>query len=222
MPGDQHGQVWLRPGPFMAAADFFDITVRGRGSHAAWPHRSIDPILIGTALAQALQSIVSRNTDALKAIVLSITRFQAGANYNVIPETAHLAGTVRCFDPEVRAMAAARIRAIAAGLAAAYEAEITVDIRDVFSVVENASAQVAAVAEVATELLGAGRVDTDAVPIMGSEDFADMTMALPGAFFWVGGGPGPGVHNAGYNFDDTIIPIGSALLARLVERRTTA
>lgn len=221
MPGDQHGQVWLRPGPFMAAADFFDITVRGRGSHAAWPHRSIDPILIGTALAQALQSIVSRNTDALKAIVLSITRFQAGANYNVIPETAHLAGTVRCFDPEVRAMAAARIRAIAAGLAAAYEAEITVDIRDVFSVVENASAQVAAVAEVATELLGAGRVDTDAVPIMGSEDFADMTMALPGAFFWVGGGPGPGVHNAGYNFDDTIIPIGSALLARLVERRTT-
>jgi amidohydrolase len=222
MPGDRHGQVWLRPGPFMAAADFFDITVRGRGSHAAWPHRSIDPILIGTTLAQALQSIVSRNTDALKAIVLSITRFQAGASYNVIPETAHLAGTIRCFDPEVRAMAAARMRAVAAGLAAAHDATITVDIRDVFSVVENAPTQVAAVAEVAIELLGARRVETDALPLMESEDFADMIMAVPGAFFWLGAGPGPGVHNAGYNFDDSIIPIGSALLARIVERRTVA
>ncbi len=222
MPGDRHGQVWFRPGPFMAAADFFDITVRGRGSHAAWPHRGIDPILIGTALVQALQSIVSRNTDALQSIVLSITRFQAGASYNVIPETAHLAGTIRCFDPEVRVMAATRMRTIAAGLAAAHDAAITVDIRDVFSVVENAPAQVSAVAEVATELLGAGRVDTDAAPLMGSEDFADMTMAVPGAFFWLGAGPGPGVHNAGYDFDDSIIPIGSALLARMVERRTTA
>ena len=222
MPGDRHGQVWLRPGPFMAAADFFDITVRGRGSHAAWPHRSIDPILVATSLAQTLQSIVSRNTDALKAVVLSITRFHAETSYNVIPEIAHLAGTIRCFDPEVRAMVAARMRAVAAGLASAHAAAITVDIKDVFSVLENAPTQVAAVAEVATELLGAGRVDADAAPLMGSEDFADMIMAVPGALFWLGAGPGPGVHNAGYNFDDSIIPIGSALLARMVERRTMA
>ena len=91
-----------------------------------------------------------------------------------------------------------------------------------FSVVENAPAQVAAVAEVAGELLGTERVDADAAPLMGSEDFADMTMAVPGAFFWLGAGPGPGVHNAGYNFDDSIIPIGSALLARMVERRSAA
>lgn len=221
MPSDRHGHVWLRPGAFMAAADFFDITVRGRGSHAAWPHRSIDPILIATGLAQSLQSIVSRNTDPLKSIVLSITRFEAGASYNVIPESARMAGTIRCFDPEVRTMAAARMRALAAGTAAAHDAEITVEIRDVFSVVENAPAQVAAVAEVAGELLGAERVDADAAPLMGSEDFADMTMAVPGAFFWLGGGPGAGVHNAGYNFDDSIIPIGSALLARMVERRTS-
>lgn len=221
MPSDRQGHVWLRPGAFMAAADFFDITVRGRGSHAAWPHRSIDPILIATALAQSLQLIVSRNTDALKSIVLSITRFHAGASYNVIPESAHMAGTIRCFDPKVRTMAAARMRALAVGIAAAHDAEITVEIRDVFSVVENAPIQVAAVAEVAGELLGTERVDTDAAPLMVSEDFADMTMAVPGAFFWLGAGPGPGVHNAGYNFDDSIIPIGSALLARMVERRTS-
>ncbi len=221
MPSDRHGHVWLRPGPFMAAADFFDITVRGRGSHAAWPHRSIDPIPIATGLAQSLQSIVSRNTDALKSIVLSITRFDAGASYNVIPETAHMAGTIRSFDPEVRAMAAARMRTLAAGIAAAHDADITVEIRDVFSVVENAPTQVAAVAEIAGEVVGTERVDTDAAPLMGSEDFADMTMAVPGAFFWLGAGPGPGVHNAGYNFDDSIIPIGSAILARMVERRTS-
>ena len=118
-------------------------------------------------------------------------------------------------------MAAARMRTLAAGIAAAHDADITVEIRDVFSVVENAPTQAAAVAEIASEIVGTERVDSDAAPLMGSEDFADMTMAVPGAFFWLGAGPGPGIHNAGYNFDDSIIPIGSAILARMVERRTS-
>ncbi|MDP4024235.1 M20 aminoacylase family protein [Methylobacterium sp. NEAU 140] len=221
-PGGQHGHIKLRPGPIMAAADFFDIRIRGKGIHAAQPHKGIDPIVVATGLAQALQSIVSRNADPLKSIVLSITRIEAGSAYNVVPETAHMAGTIRTFDADVRAMAGTRMRELAAGFAAAYGAEIAVEIQDVFSVLENAPAQAAAAAEVAAELVGPGQVDADAVPRMGSEDFADMTMVVPGAYVWLGAGPGPGLHNAGYNFDDSIIPIGSAFLARMVEARTAA
>ncbi|ACB24318.1 amidohydrolase [Methylobacterium sp. PvP062] len=221
-PGGGHGMIKLRPGPIMAAADFFDIHIRGKGIHAAQPHRGVDPIIIATGLAQALQSIVSRNADPLKSIVLSITRIEAGSAYNVIPETAHLAGTIRTFDKEIRALAGTRMRELAAGFGAAYGAEVTVDLQDVFSVLENAPEQAAAATEVATELLGADKVESNVVPKMGSEDFADMTMAVPGAYVWLGANPGPGLHNAGYNFDDSIIPIGSAFLARMVERRTAA
>lgn len=221
-PSGPHGTIKLRPGPIMAAADFFDIHVKGRGIHAAQPHRGIDPIVVATALAQAMQSIVSRNADPLKSIVLSITQIHAGSAYNVIPDTAHMAGTIRTFDRDLRALAGARMRELARGYAAAYGAEIAVDIQDRFSVLENAPEQTAAAIATATELFGADRVDLDAAPKMGSEDFADMVMAVPGAYAWIGGNPGAGLHNPGYNFDDTIIPIGSAYLARLVERRTAA
>ena len=221
-PHGPHGAIKLRPGPIMAAADFFDIKVRGRGIHAAQPHHGVDPILISTALAQAMQSIVSRNADPLKSIVVSITRIQAGSAYNIVPESAELAGTIRTFDRDLRALASRRIRELAAGYAAAYGAEIDVEIKDVFSVLENAPEQAAAAAEIAAEVVGDDKVDIHASPRMGSEDFADMTMAVPGAYAWIGSNPGPGLHNASYNFDDTIIPIGSAYLARLVERRTAA
>lgn len=221
-PGGQHGHIKLRPGPIMAAADFFDIRIRGQGIHAAQPHRGNDPIVIATGLAQALQSVASRNVDPLKSIVLSITRIEAGSAYNVIPETAHMAGTIRTFDAQVRALAGTRMRELCAGFAAAYGAEINLDLQDVFSVLENAPEQAAAAAAVAAEVVGADKVDTNVAPRMGSEDFADMTMAVPGAYVWLGAGPGAGLHNAGYNFEDSIIPIGSAFLARLVERRTAA
>ena len=217
-----HGRIKLRPGPVMAAADFFDIHIRGTGAHAAQPHGGNDPIIIATGLAQALQSIVSRNADPLKSIVLSITRIEAGTAYNVIPETAHLAGTIRTFDKEIRALAGTRMRAIAAGFAAAYGAEVKVEIHDMFSVLENAPEQTAAATAVATELLGAANVEPNAVPKMGSEDFADMAQVVPAAYVWLGSNPGPGLHNASYNFDDSIIPIGSAFLARMVESRTAA
>ncbi|GJE60010.1 M20 aminoacylase family protein [Methylobacterium trifolii] len=221
-PHGPHGAIKLRPGPIMAAADFFDIRVQGRGIHAAQPHHGVDPILVATALAQAMQSIVSRNADPLKSIVLSITQIHAGSAYNIIPESAHLAGTVRTFDKGLRALASQRIRELAAGFATAYGAEIAVEIQDVFSVLENAPEQAAAATAIATELFGADQVEANATPRMGSEDFADMTMAVPGAYAWIGSNPGPGLHNASYNFDDTIIPLGSAYLARLVERRTAA
>ncbi len=219
-PGMTLGNIETRTGPALAAADFFDIRIRGKGTHAAMPHKGVDPIVVAVALAQALQTIVSRDTDPLKSIVLSITRIEAGKSYNVVPETAQLAGTIRTFDADVRALAETRMRSIAAGLAAAFNAEIEVELRDIFSVLENASAQTAAAIAVATELFGKDRVQAETAPLMGSEDFADMTMRVPGAFAWLGAGPGPGLHNAGYNFNDAIIPIGSAFLAGMVERRT--
>ncbi|MFG7486746.1 M20 aminoacylase family protein [Methylorubrum rhodesianum] len=221
-PHGPHGVLQVKPGPIMAAADFFDIRITGRGAHAAMPHQGIDPIVIATGLAQAMQSIVSRNSNPLKSAVVSITQIHAGAAYNVIPEGAHLAGTVRTFDADLRKLIAGRIRELAAGFAAAYGATIAVDLRDVFSVLDNSPAQAAAAAEIATELFGSDKVEANTVPRMGSEDFADMVAAVSGAYAWLGATPGPGLHNASFDFDDSLIPLGAAYLARMVERRTAA
>ena len=221
-PSGPHGTIKLRPARSWRRPTSSTSTSKGRGIHAAQPHSGIDPIIVASALAQAMQSIVSRNADPLKSIVLSITQFNAGSAYNVIPDTAHMAGTIRTFDRDLRKLARDRMRELAKGYAAAYGAEITVDIQDKFSVLENAPDQTQAAIETATELFGAAKVDLDASPKMGSEDFADMAMAVPGAYAWIGASSGAGLHNPGYNFDDTIIPIGSAFLARLVERRTAA
>jgi hippurate hydrolase len=136
-PDAPRGQITIKPGAAMAAADFFDLRIQGRGSHGAYPHKSADPVIIAMTLGQALQTIVSRNADPLDSVVLSITQIHAGSAYNVIPDTAHLAGTVRAFDEETRALVRSRIREIAAGVAAAFEATIDVEIRDVFSVLMN-------------------------------------------------------------------------------------
>ena len=220
-PGGPRGLVFMRSGPTMAAADFFDIRITGRGSHAAHPHHGIDPTAIALTLGQAMQTIVSRNADPLKPVVVSITQIHAGTAYNVIPETMHLAGTVRTFDDDLRELTRTRIRELAAGIAKAFNATIDVEIRDIFSVLRNNEEQTAAVADIAAELFGPENVKTGAPPKMGSEDFADMLHAVPGAYVWLGQTPGPALHNAGYNFDDSIISIGASLLARLVEKRST-
>ena len=221
-PNGPRGQVATRPGPSMAAADFFDLRITGRGAHGAHPDQSIDPTVVALTLGQAMQTIASRNVDPLKATVVSITQVHGGAAYNVIPETMQLSGTIRTFDKEVRELCHKRIRELAAGIGNAFGATIDVDIRDIFSVLENSAEHAQAAAEVATELFGAANVDPAATPKMGSEDFADMLHAVPGAYLWIGQTPGPAVHNAAYDFDDGIIPIGASLLARLVETRSAA
>jgi hippurate hydrolase len=221
-PHGPRGHVATRTGPAMAAADFFDIRITGRGAHGAHPDHSIDPTMVALTLGQAMQTIASRNVDPLKSAVVSITQVHGGAAYNVIPETMHLAGTIRTFDREVRELCHKRVRELAAGIGSAFGATIDVEIRDIFSVLENSAEQTQAAADVATELFGPTNVDPAASPRMGSEDFADMLHAVPGAYLWVGQTPGPAVHNAGYDFDDGIIPIGASLLARLVEKRSAA
>jgi hippurate hydrolase len=213
------GQVSVFPGASMAGADFFDITIKGYGSHGAMPHNARDPVVIAMTLGQALQTIVSRNVHPLKSAVLSITQIHAGAAYNVVPGEAKLAGTVRAFDDGVRQLVRKRMRAIAAGMAAAFEVEIELDIRDIFSVLVNHEEPVHAVAEVARGVVGGDNVITSPRPRMGSEDFADMLQAVPGAYFWVGHGGSVPLHNPGYIFDDKMLPVGASLFSRLIETR---
>ncbi|MDB5589990.1 amidohydrolase, partial [Enterovirga sp.] len=172
-PKGPRGEVAVRPGPAMAAADFFDIRITGRGSHGAMPQHGNDPTMVAVAMAQAMQTIVSRNVDPLRAAVLSITQIHAGAAYNVVPETAHLAGTVRCFDGDLRELIRRRIGEIAAGVAAAFGAQVHVEIRDIFSVLVNGEAQSQAALDVAREVVGPDLARVSSEPMMGSEDFAD-------------------------------------------------
>ncbi|MBP0617005.1 M20 aminoacylase family protein [Jiella mangrovi] len=216
------GQIAVFPGKAMAGASFFDIKITGRGSHGARPHDAKDPIVIATSLSQSLQSIVSRNVDPMLPAVLSITKINAGSAYNVVPESCELGGTFRFFDDAVGALLDRRMREICAGAAAMYDCEIAIDIRNVFSVLENHPAETEAMRQAAVEIVGEENVLTDPSPMMGSEDFADMLHAVPGSYCWVGHGGSLPVHNPGFVLDDEILPIGASLLARVVERRLSA
>ncbi|TVP46902.1 MAG: amidohydrolase [Halomonas sp.] len=213
------GEVALCPGPAMAGADFFDITVTGRGSHGAMPHFSRDPVVVAGALIQALQSIVSRNINPHDPVVLSITQVHSGSAYNVIPQTATLSGTLRAFSDGAREQMRERMRTIAAGVAASYEVDINLDIRDIFSVLDNAPLQTEQLADAARDVVGKENVSTDNQPLMGSEDFADMLKIVPGAYCWVGHSGNIPVHNPAFVLGDDILPIGASLFSRLIERQ---
>jgi len=221
-PDLNHGELAILPGPAMAGADFFDITINGYGAHGAMPERSKDPIVIAMALVQALQSIVSRNVIPTEAAVVSITQIHAGSAYNVIPGDAKLAGTMRAFSDEVRALMRERMRAICAGMAAAFQVEIDVDIRDIFRVLVNQEEHSRVVAEAAQAVVGPANVKTRAQPKMGSEDFADMLQAVPGAYFWLGHDGSVPVHNPAFTLDDKILPVGASIFARIIETRLAA
>lgn len=213
------GQVVMSPGPSMASADFFDITITGFGSHGAMPEQSRDSVVIAMTLGQALQTIVSRNVDPLQSAVLSITQMHSGSAYNVIPGEAKLAGTVRAFSDDIRKQIRERMRTLAAGIAAAFQVEITVDIRDIFTVLVNHEEHSKAVAEVARTIVGDENVLTTPTPKMGSEDFADMLLAVPGAYFWLGHEGSVPLHNPGFVLDDEILPVGASLFSRIIETR---
>ncbi len=216
------GEVAIFPGPAMAGADFFDITIIGYGGHGARPEKSKDSVVIAMTVGQALQTIVSRNVEPAQPAVLSITQIHAGSAYNVIPGEAKLCGTVRAFDDGVRVLIRERMRAICAGIATAFDVEINVDIRDAFSVLVNQEEQSSVVAEVARTVVDPAKVITEVRPRMGSEDFSDMLQVVPGAYFWVGHEGSVPVHNPGYIFDDKVLPVGASMFARIIETRLPA
>ena len=220
-PYHPHSRVTVRPGLAQAGAGFFDITIDGQGAHGAYPHMGRDPITIGAGLVAALQEIVARNTDPTHAAVLSVTEFHAGSAYNVIPGQAVLRGTFRYMDDADGAMIAARMRRICDGLALAHEVTITADIRTVFGVLTNDPTRTAKLIEVARGVVG-DLAAADAPLTTGSEDMADLLAVVPGCFFNLGHHGTVPLHNPGYTFDDTILPVGASLFARLVQVRGAA
>ena len=216
------GEISVFPGPAMAAADFFDIAVKGSGSHAAMPQMSRDPVVAAAALVQALQSIVSRNASPFDELVLSITQIHSGSAYNVIPEEATLTGTIRAFKPEPMELARRRLKEICDGIAAAYGVEIELKLNSIFDVLINHETETAEMEKAARDVVGAENVITTPRLMMGSEDFADMLRKAPGCYARVGHSGDLPLHNPGFVLDDAILPIGASLLARIVERRLAA
>ena len=215
-PNLPEGAVFAVPGPVLAAVDTFDIHVTGAGGHGAYPHETRDPLIAGVQIVQAIQTIPSRNADARSTLVVSVTQFHAGSADNVIAGTAHVQGTVRTFDPEVRAMIERRLGEIVEGTAAAMGVEARLSYDGGYPATVNDPAHAAFAAEVARGV--AAQVVEDAPPEMGAEDFAYMLQARPGAYLFVGAGPGAGLHHPEYDFNDRIAPVGASILARLVER----
>ncbi len=217
-PGIPFGQFAIRPGPMMAAADQFTIDIEGKGGHAAKPHNTIDTTLVGAQIMWALQSIVSRNVDPVEHAVISVTVFRTdGDAYNVIPQTAHMKGTVRTFSPEIRDLVEKRMGEVVDLTARALGARADFVYHRDYPATVNAAAETGFAAEVAAGVVGPDMVDRDTPPVMGGEDFAFMLNARPGAFMFLGAGDGAGVHHPEYDFNDEIIPIGCSYWAKLVE-----
>jgi amidohydrolase len=224
-PGLAAGQFAVMPGPVMACADQFDIVVRGHGAHAAMPHQGADPLVAGAALVQALQSIVSRTLDPLDSAVLSVTRFHAGDAYNIIPEKALLAGTVRAFRPEVQDQMEAAMERVCNGIATTYGVQVTLDYQRGYPATINSAAQADWCRTAAASLVGAENVRSDLRPSMGAEDFSCMLEIKPGCYIWLGNGPGEGgctLHNPHYDFNDEVLALGASYWARLVEQVLSA
>ncbi len=210
-PGMPPGDFVVISGPVMAGADRFDIKISGRGGHAAMPHLASDTVLAGAALVQSLQTLVSRNVDPLEPAVVSVTRFQAGFADNILPETALLGGTVRCFQPALQDALEAGMQRICAGIAQAHAVNIQLDYHRGYPPTINDAAAAALCRDVAVALAGADHVSTTAKPSMGAEDFAYLARVVPGCYTWLGNGPGEGgcvLHSPHYDFNDAVIPTG--------------
>ena len=222
-PGLPAGVVGINPGPMMAASDKFEITIQGRGGHGAHPYQTIDPIVVVANMVTALQTIVSRNIHPLEAAVLSFGHIHAGSASaaSVIPGQAKLVGTVRTFSDDVQKVVEARMRTLIASIAEGYGAKAEFNYMRNYPATINTSACAHFVADVATDLFGAERVVRDMTPSMGSEDFSFMLKKVPGAYFRLGQGgaeDGRFLHNPRFDFNDDVIPVGSATFAALVER----
>ncbi|OHV82076.1 M20 aminoacylase family protein [Rhizobium sp. LCM 4573] len=219
MPGIPLGRFAIRKGGIMAAPDRFTITVKGRGGHAAQPHRTIDPIFIGSQIVGSLQAIAARNADPLRSVVISVTRFDAGTTHNIIPDEAMLGGTVRTLSEEIRDLAESRIRQIVAGIADAHGAEAAIAYERNVPVTVNHDREALHAAGAAKDVAGDANVDTDVDPSMAGEDFAYMLKARPGAFIFIGNGDSAPLHNPGYDFNDEAIAFGISYWVRLAEQR---
>lgn len=217
MPGLPVGAFATRPGALLASADEFEIRVRGKGGHAAMPHDAIDTTLVAAQIVVTLHSIVARNVDPLRSVVLTVGTLETESHAsNVIPDSARLTGTVRTLATEDRALSERRIREVAQGTAAAFGACAEVIWTEGYPVTINDAGAVSRAVEIARQV--GTEVDADAAPIMPAEDFSFMLEKRPGAYLFVGNGDSAMCHYPAYNFNDEAIPYGCSFFAELVER----
>jgi hippurate hydrolase len=204
------------------------VVVKGKGAHAAQPHRGIDPVMVAVQIAQSWQTIISREKNPLDTAVLSITQIHAGSATNVIPDEAVMIGTVRTFTTEVLDLVERRMEEIAQGVAGAFNAGVDFSFKRNYPPLVNHAAQTAFAIEAMKAVVGAENVDADVEPTMGAEDFAFMLQEKPGCYVFLGngdgehrlGGHGLGpcqLHNGSYDFNDRLLPIGASYWVRLVE-----
>jgi len=228
-PGLAVGQFAVAPGPMLASTNEFNIGVTGRGGHAAMPHLTVDPVLVAVQIVQGLQGIVTRTRNPIDSAVLSVTMIHAGDATNVIPDVARIGGTVRTFDDAVTDLFERRIRQVADLTAQAHGAKATVDFQRTYPPTVNHPAQAEFAAGVADGIVGAANVVRNADPTLGAEDFSFMLRARPGAYLFIGNGDGVHrdaghgagpctLHNASYDFNDELIPIGGTFWIRLAEQ----
>ncbi len=219
-PGCPVGSFSIRPGAFFAATDQFDITLKGRGGHAAKPHETVDPTVIAAQVVLALQTIASRNADPADQVVVSVTSFETSSKaFNVIPQQVQILGTVRTMSDALRDLAERRVREICQGIATGLGGSADISYFRGYPVMVNHPEQTAFAAEVARAVAG----ECAHAPVtMGGEDFAFMLEERPGAYILVGNGDSASVHHPEYNFNDEAIPAGCSWWAGIVEQRMPA
>ncbi len=217
-PNVPFGHFNTTPGPLMASVDTAFVYITGKGGHGATPHECVDPVVAVVGMVQAIQTIIPRNVYALEEAVISVTQIHTGTASNIIPEEAMFCATIRCFKPDVRALLKKRFHEIVEGHATAYGVTARVDYDWGYPATINHEDQTDFAAEVARDVVGVDAVDARANREMGSEDFSYMLEARPGAYLFLGTGPGAGLHHAAYDFNDEAAPIGASFFARLVER----
>ena len=227
-PGAPVGTMSVTEGPMMASSNEFHVKIKGKGAHAAQPHKGIDPVMIAVQIAQSWQTIITRNKSPLDTAVLSITQIHAGSATNVIPDEAELHGTVRTFTTEVLDLIEQRMGEIAQHTGAAFGAEVEFKFKRNYPPLVNHARETAFAAKVMREVVGADKVDEHVEPTMGAEDFAFFLQQKPGCYVFIGngegdhreGGHGLGpcvLHNGSYDFNDNLLPIGASFWVRLAE-----
>ncbi|HEY4542752.1 MAG TPA: M20 aminoacylase family protein [Noviherbaspirillum sp.] len=228
-PGMRFGSFGVTAGPMMASSNEFELVIRGKGAHAAQPHKGIDPLMVAVQIAQGWQTIVSRNRNPLEAAVLSITQIHAGSATNIIPDEALMVGTVRTFSKAMLDMVEQRMRALAEGIAQGFDASVDFRFARNYPPLLNHARETALAVEVMQALVGAENVDAQVEPSMGAEDFAFMLQEKPGCYVFIGNGDGThrdadhglgpcNLHNSSYDFNDDLLPLGASYWVRLTEK----
>ncbi|MED5435495.1 MAG: M20 aminoacylase family protein [SAR324 cluster bacterium] len=226
-PGMPAGTFGVGSGPIMAAADMFDLTINGRGGHAALPDQCIDPIVVASQVVSALQTITSRNTHPVDSVVITVTQIHAGDAYNVIPDSVQMHGTVRTFQTETREKIPSSMLRVAEGVCAAYGTTCELNYMSGYPATINSVPETEISAKAVVDLLGENKIILNPTPSMGAEDFSYMLEARPGCYVWLGIGPGKGeagcmLHSSRYDFNDDVLPTGASYWVKLVENELPA